>query len=183
MTSLGSRSPFTTAAGDYFIGIGSSGTTIGGAIWSRQDGTGFDIGISTRSSSTVSWSTTSYSINSPIFLVAEYNVVSGSANDTGALWINPGSADFGATSAPSATLTSGPGSSDIGTINTVLIHSGASDFSSASGGIDFDELRIGTSWADVTPIPEPGAWGAIAGAGSLALCGWRVWRRRHSGES
>jgi hypothetical protein len=29
-------------------------------------------------------------------------------------------------------------------------------------------------------IPEPAAWGAIAGAGLLALCGWRVWRQRHA---
>jgi hypothetical protein len=27
-------------------------------------------------------------------------------------------------------------------------------------------------------VPEPAAWGAISGAGLVALCVWRVWRRR-----
>jgi hypothetical protein len=31
-------------------------------------------------------------------------------------------------------------------------------------------------------VPEPSAWGAIAGAGSLTLCGWRVWRQRRCEE-
>jgi hypothetical protein len=31
-------------------------------------------------------------------------------------------------------------------------------------------------------VPEPAAWGAIAGAGLLALCGWRIWQQRRCGR-
>jgi hypothetical protein len=178
ITSLGNLS----ASGDYFVGISSAATSLGGTLWARKDGTGFDLGISTKSSSTVSWSSTSYAVNSTIYLVAEYNVVSGSANDTSALWINPSSVNFGAASAPAATLTGGSGSTDLGAINNVFIRPDPSTFSVASGGIRLDEFRVGTSWADVTPIPEPAAWGAMSGIGLLALCGRCVWRQRRFGK-
>ena len=41
----------------------------------------------------------------------------------------------------------------------------------------FDELRIGTTWADVVPVPEPSAWPALAGALGLAAA---ILRRRRA---
>ena len=35
----------------------------------------------------------------------------------------------------------------------------------------------------ISAVPETPAWGAISGAGLLALCGWRVWRQRRCEEN
>ncbi len=62
------------------------------------------------------------------------------------LWINPDSADFGG-AAPAITLTvtdSGPTSS----ISRFLLRQ---DSTGETPFISFDELRMGTTWADVTP--------------------------------
>jgi hypothetical protein len=169
------------SSGDYFTGLSSSsgGTTFGSVVYLRVDpidSAKFDIGIANRSSGNVGWSSADYSINSTIFVVGEYIVNSGSANDSSALWINPDSADFGAENAPSATLTAS-GGTDLSTVAAFFIRPDTTS-SSAFGTVDFDELRVGTAWTDVTPIPELPAWGAIAGDGLLALCVWRVWQQR-----
>jgi len=50
----------------------------------------------------------------------------------------------------------------------------------SSGGLNgFDNIQFN---ADPSPIPEPAVGGAIGGAGLLALCCWRIWRQRRSGE-
>ena len=39
-----------------------------------------------------------------------------------------------------------------------------------------DNLRVGTTWADVTPVPEPAA-AVLGGVGLLVLLLWRRWHR------
>jgi hypothetical protein len=98
------------------------------------------------------------------FLVAELNLAAG----TGTFYVNPtglgtGAAPAGAAYSTSVTFTSGLTVTGIGLRgNTVAT---------------FDEIRLGTSWADVSPsaVPEPSSYAAIAGA---ALLGFAVWRRR-----
>jgi hypothetical protein len=48
----------------------------------------------------------------------------------------------------------------------------SSSAAAANDGLDFS----GTLTA--SPVPEPGTWGAISGAGLLGLCGVRAWRQR-----
>jgi hypothetical protein len=46
----------------------------------------------------------------------------------------------------------------------------------AAGGTDrIDNFIISGT---LTPVPEPGTWGAVSGASLLGLCGVRVWRQR-----
>jgi len=45
------------------------------------------------------------------------------------------------------------------------------------GGFTWDEVRVGNTWADVSPIPEPSAFAALAGVAGLALAGLRRKRR------
>jgi hypothetical protein len=46
------------------------------------------------------------------------------------------------------------------------------------GGVGYDSLRIGTTYADVTPVPEPAAL-SLVGVAAIAVI-WRQGRRRRS---
>jgi hypothetical protein len=95
------------------------------------------------------------------------------------LWINPSSATFGAAIAPTAD------GSSVGTYST----GSANDHTDAliigagiAAGADpndtyVDEIRVGTTWGDVTGVPEPSTL-ALAGFGLLGLMGWSRARRR-----
>lgn len=86
------------------------------------------------------------------------------------IWINPSSAFFGAVSAPA------PDGSTIGTFSATPANDHASSLIIGAGiaaGADpnqtlVDEIRVGTSWADVTSVPEPSTL-ALAGFGLLGL--------------
>jgi hypothetical protein len=91
-----------------------------------------------------------------VFVVASYEIVAGSSNDVAKMWINPSASTFGAdeSSLPAPTLT-GPA---LVTGNEALqpVQGGISAFflrniSAAPTGLLFDELRIGRTWASVTP--------------------------------
>jgi hypothetical protein len=56
------------------------------------------------------------------------------------------------------------------TVYVELIFGGATG---ASGTVHFDNIQFNAS-----PVPESGAWGAIAGTGLLAFCGFQLWRQR-----
>lgn len=62
--------------------------------------------------------------------------------------------------------------------NSIWIRLTLNGATGASGSDRFDNIQFN---ADV--IPEPAGWGAMAGAGLLALCGWRGWRQSRHGEN
>lgn len=95
------------------------------------------------------------------------------------LWINPGSATFGAASAPTADgATVGTYSSSGSADHTDSLILGAGILTSTDPNQTFvDEIRAGTTWADVTSVPEPSTL-VLAGFGALGLLSWHRARRR-----
>ncbi|HEX5424630.1 MAG TPA: PEP-CTERM sorting domain-containing protein [Candidatus Acidoferrales bacterium] len=101
-------------------------------------------------------------------------------DDSNSLWINPSSSTYGAAAAPA------PDGSSNGSINTgnptlnyaasLLIGAGISSGSNPNH-VTLDEIRVGTTWADVTSVtvPEPATIG-ILGIG--AVVGLLARRRR-----
>ena len=173
ITDLGSLNTI----GGYFAGFGQNATTFGATFWAKSDGEGgFQLGINQRTTvANTVWSASSQSVDSVILIVGSYVVNSGTANDRADLWINPNASTFSGT-APAAHLSSTPGSSDLSSIDRFFIRQ---DSTSATPGTVFlDELRVGSSWADVTPVPEPIAlalpiFGSIAVFGNLFTVLWR----------
>jgi hypothetical protein len=96
-----------------------------------------------------------YSFNTPILVVAAYDItgtyVPGSPDDKSSLWINPSSVTFENTLPPTPLITgdlTGSGINDINPVNRFYIKQ---DAPSNTPTLNIDEVRIGLTWASVTP--------------------------------
>jgi hypothetical protein len=138
-----------SATGGYFTTFYQSltSTTGGACVWTRLDGAAYDIGISVRINTPVTWSTVK-SLGTTYLIVASYNFVAGDTNDVCNIWINPNSSTFGAATAPAETMTSKNTVTDLTGVARVQIRQ---DGTTTTPFIELDELRIGKTWADVTP--------------------------------
>jgi hypothetical protein len=97
---------------------------------------------------------------------------------TSSLWINPSSATFGALAAPAADgSTTGTYSATASNDHTdsLIIGAGIAAGTDPSQTL-IDEIRVGTTWADVTTVPEPSSI-ALAGVGALGLLSYYRARR------
>ena len=150
----------------HFAGFSNSATTtssFGCSIFVQKDNsdpTKFNIGHATRSSVSPVWNSDAgipvkYSINTPVFIVGCYEIIGtfldGTPNDKSSFWINPSSSTFENAVPPTATLTgdlTGVAANDIDPLNRFYIRQ---DAASNTPSIDIDEIRIGATWAGVTP--------------------------------
>jgi len=85
--------------------------------------------------------------------------------DTASFWINPSSTDFALGAAPTATFSGLTGSTRTSLDRFFL----RQDSTTLTPSLQIDELRVGTTWADVTPVPEPSTILAVASGGLLLL--------------
>jgi len=131
--------------GGYFAAIADGTTSYDARIWERPNpdaaSNTFDIGFGNMSSTPPTTSGT-FNVGDDIFVVMSYDVDNGEVD----LWVNPSSSDFGGT-APTATIT-GTDASPATSISKFILRQ---DSPGETPFIQFDELRIGTTWSDVTP--------------------------------
>ena len=159
LTGITAESP-TDLAG--FSNVPNTSSAWGCSVIIQKDATDptkFNLGHGTRFSLPV-WNTVSgipvkYSVNTSIFIVACYEIigtyVSGTPDDKSGMWINPSSSTFEDALAPTATITgdlTGSGINDINPLNRFYLKQEAG---SSTPYVDVDEIRIGLSWASVTP--------------------------------
>ena len=138
----------TDSNGGYFAGFGASNTLLGNSLWTKQvNDTVFKFGAEVRTSATgVTWSDDDYNVGETYLVAGSYTFVNGSQNDVAQLWINP---DLGLPTEPTATITDQwSASNDLSSIAHFFFRR---DSATETPDVDIDELRIGTSWADVTP--------------------------------
>lgn len=91
------------------------------------------------------------SIGSGTQLIVLRYTITGTTTDTVDFWVNPDSSTFGAGSAPAAN-----GSTSGGNNVASIPYFGIYAASGAGPGIYFDEIRLGTNWAQVTPPSSGG---------------------------
>lgn len=150
VTALGTLNNTT---GGYFTSYteGSS-TSYGGGVWTRSNGTGFDIGLSARTTAANTvWSAGgAFPLNTTILVVVSYQLVAGASNDIVKLWINP--ALGAAEPTPTLTVTNTAGI-DLVNLNRLLVRQ---DSANNTPSINMDELRVGITWESVTPSSSLG---------------------------
>ncbi len=182
-----------STSGAFFAGFnntfGSQTTTpsvVGARLYLRRVGTsGFNIGISKTGTTSADWywDTTLYNVNQDLFVVGRYSygaIGASMTDDSASLWINPSVGTFGDASPPTPLVTGTTGTDLAQNTTNAPIQSFV--FMQRTTGnqpdvLFVDELRVGTSWADVTTVPEP-SFLALGGFGALALvAGYRARRR------
>jgi pectate disaccharide-lyase len=134
----------------------------------RLNGANIELGLA-KLRAVTNWYGTPLVVGTTYLIVVEYGFVSGSNNDVVSLWVNPvtGGSEPGADVSFSS---GGDGNNSTG-IGRCYIYGGAS--------VDLDEVRIGSTWEDVTPSggpPPPPAVPSITEAflspeGSMVLRG------------
>ncbi len=137
-----------TTTGGYFTGFIDAGTTttFGATVWLRLSATAgkYNIGIATRTTAAaVSWLPGDYDPGTSYFIVRAYEIIAGTGNDVGKIWINPtpGSAE------PAANATAAVGT-DLASVQKVFLRQ---DNTTNTPFIEVDEIRVGATWATVTP--------------------------------
>lgn len=152
-----------TATGDYFLaGATTSGSTgvsgLPARIYVRSGATAdtFNIGVLNNSGGTVapSYVATDYPVNTPIFVVVKYDT----AGNTASLFINP---TIGGTEG-TANATNATGTNTAAQIAAMAIRQGG-NATAGTGNVEIDELRLNTTWADVTSAALKVNQNAIAG--------------------
>jgi hypothetical protein len=136
---------------------------------SATDSTKFNIGIAKvtsptggSSNPTAYYDSRDFSVNDELFVVAGYTFNNAATNDDVVkLWVNPSAATLGQSTEPTPPVQGGttPADSDLGFISCFNIM--ARNITQVSE-MYFDEVRIGTNWAQVTstntvsqPIVQP----------------------------
>ena len=150
-----------SSSGVFWAGFnnssGSQTTTpniVGTRVVTKTATGGYSIGLDKSSGATGSFvfGTNVFTLNQTAFVVGSYQFNSlSSTDDVSQLWINPASSTFGAAIPPPATLTNSTGNDLSGIPSFVLFDRSAAE----PAGIVADELRVGLSWASVTPPAPP----------------------------
>jgi hypothetical protein len=114
---------------------------------------------------------TTLSLTNMHLVVLSYNFAPGANSNSCSFWLDPSSSTFGNAPAPTPTATvaamGGP-PDPVSSVNEFT-------WLNANTNLVVGDLSIGTTWADVTPTPEPASWN-FAAAGVLLLFGMRRWR-------
>lgn len=128
----------TLTKNGYFVVLGND---YNARFWLQPDGDQFVIGVSVGSKLNVI-TTEKYSLNDVIFAVMNYDFADSTCN----VWVNPASTDFEAENAPEPTISEGGGGMQ--EIGRIMLRQ---DSNTETPTITVDELRVGLTWASVTP--------------------------------
>jgi hypothetical protein len=158
-------------SGDYFLSVRSA-TAQDAQLYAKSTTGGYLLGLATSSGATTVYGSTVLNLGTQYQIVMEYDSVSGSANDTMALYVNPISGQ--GNNATYVTET-GTGGLDPSSFTGILFRQGTAGQAPA---LTADNLSLGTSFDDIIPVPEPAEWGLFSGVGLFGICGLREWRLR-----
>lgn len=125
---------------------GASAGTFFGRVSARTSGAGFRLGISDYITTFTDWGS-DLAFGTTYLVVVKYDLVGTGVADIASLWVNP--ASLGGAE-PGGSITNSAAAGDLAT-NISATTSICIRNSSATPNAEIDEIRVGTSWAQVTP--------------------------------
>lgn len=148
LLNISSMTGVTSVDGGYITALGSSTSNLGATLWTKRiDDTSFNLGIEVRTATGTSttFDTTTYQTGQTYFVVVGYTFNPAASDDSVALWINP----TVNAAQPVATITDPQtaAGNDLTSISTFLLRQ---DSTTETPALQIDELRIGTTWGEVT---------------------------------
>lgn len=142
-----------TTTGGYTFGYMENNSTsnFGATVWIRNNAnagtTQYNIGVNPRTTAAnTAWATNVLELNTTYLVVISYQIVAGATNDIVKMWVNPTS--FGGTE-PTADASGTNTGTDLTT--GVQRFFCRQDAAGTTPALSMDELRVATSWAEVTP--------------------------------
>jgi len=174
LLNVSSMAGVTNTNGGYLAGFGQDAITFGGTLWTKRiDDSSYNIGLEVRTATTTftSWLPTTYVTGQTLFIVVAYtfHLAGGPIDDTTSIWINP---TPGAVE-PAATITDTHAGTDLASINRFFLRQ---DSVTETPVLEIDELRIGTTWADVTPA-------AVLSVNDNSIAGLKMYPNPVSGNN
>ena len=140
-----------TTGDKYLTGLLAGGTTSPGgssdplAVYAKVSGDGYQMAIR-KSGLSTTYAPAVLALNTTYLIVVKYVFGSGAGDDSVSLYLNP-TPVVTEPASPDVTLTGG---TDAANLQNVYLKS-----SSGYGTWNFDTLRVGPAWADVTPSSTP----------------------------
>lgn len=134
--------------GDYFFHFAPTpiGTEFRGRVFVKSSGAGLQFGISKSGNETVAvFDPTLYTLGTTYLLVVKYSIIAGATNDEVKLFVNP---TLGGTEPAISNATALLTETDATAISSIGIRQGTN---SKSANLVLDGIRVGTTYADVTP--------------------------------
>ncbi|WP_396139639.1 T9SS type A sorting domain-containing protein [Flavobacterium sp.] len=138
----------TDVNGGYFATFGSGTSTFGGTLWTKRVDDGvYNLGLEVRTgtAANTTWATDAYTSGQTVFVVVGYTFgdPATASDDTVNLWVNPTINGV----QPAATITDTHTGTDLTSISNFILRQ---DSTGETPSMSVDELRIGTTWAQVT---------------------------------
>ena len=155
--------------GDYALHFTDGGSNnFYGRTYFKSSGAGFQLALGTSSGAGVTYGATVLNFGQSYRLLARYDFVTGAANDTGALYVDPTTLDGSGDTAYVAATTIGTDANSLIGFAAVALRQGM-----AGSAATLTVSDIATYY--FTPVPEPATMLLVAAAG---LAGVRRLRRR-----
>jgi hypothetical protein len=172
LTTVGLTVTNATLAGDYFFHLSSPTNTTSAffqRLWARTNASGqLNFGLTvaaTNASTSITWGSTAFSLNTTYAAVMKWDFISGISNDIVSLFIDPiGSIE---TWTPEASVTWNSATAEPANLAAANLRIGGG---TTTPGVLVDSI-------EVQLVPEPSTYALLALSG-LALAGYAARRRR-----
>lgn len=165
------------ASGDYFLHTRSTGSSFAARLYAKADPSGgYDLGLGITSAAAATYGSTALTLGQTYHVVVRYDFVSGTSNDTAALYVNPTDALDEGNDTPYVTAVQAAGTGDNSSSNNINFRQGGGN--TAAPTVSVDNLIVSTDFASsaasAAPTPEPAGLAVLA----VASLGITVRRRR-----
>lgn len=156
--------------GDYFFHLGDGGSSnFYGRLFAKSVTGGYQLALGTSSGTPAAGAYgATLSFGTEYRIVIQYDSVAGTANDTGAIYVDPTTASPLPTPYMAA-VTQGIDATDIPTIDSVNLRQGTAG---SAATVVVDDIIVATTFgeaADLAAVPEPATLGLLSLGGLAAL--------------